>query len=371
MNCSMHRIAMAAPDDLSGLRRLVDHGRVVAADVVAVLGKTEGNGCVNDFSRGLAVRELGRYFRTLLGEDAGSKVLLIMSGGTEGVLSPHFTVICRTRRNGSPKRASRDKSLSVGVARTPSIAPEDLGRASHVRLVADAVRTALVDAEIRRDSDAHFVQIKCPLLTTESIADAASRGAKTVTDDTYKSMAFSRGASALGAAVALGEVDSELVTDEMICSQWDQYSSVASASAGGELKHCEVLVLGNSAAADGDLVVGHEVMRDAIDVGAVQRAAASVGCKPVNTSAELVQVFAKAEADPSGVVRSRRHTMLSDSDINHTRHARAVVGGVVAAFFGDPMVYVSGGAEHQGPSGGGPIAIVARRVDASRPHVLT
>ena len=28
---------------------------------------------------------------------------------------------------------------------------------------------------------------------------------------------------------------------------------------------------------------------------------------------------------------------------------------------GDPMVYVSGGAEHQGPSGGGPVAVIARR----------
>jgi len=25
------------------------------------------------------------------------------------------------------------------------------------------------------------------------------------------------------------------------------------------------------------------------------------------------------------------------------------------------MVYVSGGAEHQGPSGGGPVAVIARR----------
>ncbi|MDU7186219.1 MAG: ring-opening amidohydrolase, partial [Klebsiella sp.] len=27
---------------------------------------------------------------------------------------------------------------------------------------------------------------------------------------------------------------------------------------------------------------------------------------------------------------------------------------------GDPMVYVSGGSEHQGPAGGGPVAVIAR-----------
>jgi len=74
----------------------------------------------------------------------------------------------------------------------------------------------------------------------------------------------------------------------------------------------------------------------------------------------LVNVLAKAEADPTGLVRGRRHTMLDDSDINSTRHARAVVNSVIAAVVGDPMVYVSGGAEHQGPAGGGPVAVIAR-----------
>jgi len=50
--------------------------------------------------------------------------------------------------------------------------------------------------------------------------------------------------------------------------------------------------------------------------------------------------------------------MIDDSDINHTRHARAAVSAVIASIVGDPMVYVSGGAEHQGPSGGGPVAAI-------------
>ena len=52
--------------------------------------------------------------------------------------------------------------------------------------------------------------------------------------------------------------------------------------------------------------------------------------------------------------------MLSDSDIHATRHARAAVGGVVAAAVGDCRVYVSGGAEHQGPVGGGPVCVISR-----------
>ena len=50
--------------------------------------------------------------------------------------------------------------------------------------------------------------------------------------------------------------------------------------------------------------------------------------------------------------------MLDDSDIHSTRHARALVGGVLAGVIGDTLLYVSGGAEHQGPPGGGPVAII-------------
>ena len=85
------------------------------------------------------------------------------------------------------------------------------------------------------------------------------------------------------------------------------------------------------------------------------------GCGEAGGLDRIAGVFAKAEASPSGRIRGRRHTMIDDSDINHTRQARAVVGAVIGSIIGDPMVYVSGGAEHQGPSGGGPVAVIARR----------
>ncbi len=53
--------------------------------------------------------------------------------------------------------------------------------------------------------------------------------------------------------------------------------------------------------------------------------------------------------------------MIDDSDINATRHARALVGGVIAGAVGRTDVFVSGGAEHQGPDGGGPVAVIATR----------
>ena len=75
---------------------------------------------------------------------------------------------------------------------------------------------------------------------------------------------------------------------------------------------------------------------------------------------DFTRDFAKAEAGPDGRVRGARHTMLNDSDINSTRHARAAVGAVLASVMGQTAIHVSGGAEHQGLPGGGPFAIIAR-----------
>jgi cyanuric acid amidohydrolase len=54
MECLVHRVPMRDPGDVTALLRLIDEGLIAAHKIVAILGKTEGNGCVNDFSRGYA-----------------------------------------------------------------------------------------------------------------------------------------------------------------------------------------------------------------------------------------------------------------------------------------------------------------------------
>jgi cyanuric acid amidohydrolase len=114
-------------------------------------------------------------------------------------------------------------------------------------------------------------------------------------------------------------------------------------------------------------------MRDAIDLPAVHAALRAAGLPtedgqvPEAAQDRLVAVLAKAEPGTSGRLRGSRHTMLDDSDISSTRHARAFVGGVLAGLVGHTQLFVSGGVEHQGPDGGGPVAIIARRVDPRRP----
>ena len=44
MRCAAYKVGMGAPDDVSAAERLLQDGAFRAEDVVAILGKTEGNG---------------------------------------------------------------------------------------------------------------------------------------------------------------------------------------------------------------------------------------------------------------------------------------------------------------------------------------
>jgi len=359
------RIATRSPGDVSGLLGLIESRQIDPKSILAVLGKTEGNGGVNDFTREYATSALCAALAPYLDlppQQVEQRIAFVMSGGTEGVLSPHLTVF--TREDVGGRGGISGKRLSIGMAHTRDFLPEELGRGAQIEETAKAVAAAMADAGIVDPQDVHFVQIKCPLLTSERVEAATGRGNKTVTNSAYGSMAYSRGASALGVAVALGEIEGG-IDDDSVLRRFDLFSSVASTSAGIELMHNVVIVLGNSTNSAAPFEIGHAVMRDAIDSRAVISALKSVGLRAEDGSApvagrRLVNIFAKAEASPNGSVRGFRHTMLEDTDISSTRHARAAVGGLIGGLSGTGAVYVSGGAEHQGPAGGGPVAVIAQ-----------
>ena len=355
MKVGVFKIPQSAPDDLVGLVHLVEQRSLDPQTIVAIMGKTEGNGCVNDFTRGFAVATLKRYLGDRIGKALTDQIVFVMSGGTEGVLSPHLTVF--SRQVAAPEEPAHF-GLALGICHTRDFSVDEIGTLAMVKVVAAGVKEAIAQANLT-PQNVHFVQVKCPLLT----AARTEEGETTVTQDSYKSMAYSRGASALGVALALGEIKSEQLTAADICSNYSLYSAVASTSAGVEVQNCEILVLGNSPNSHSDYLIGHSVMAHALDTAAIQQAIKSVHgtVEPHNAeSNNVVTVLAKAEAAPSGKVLGCRHTMLDDSDISHTRMARAVVGAVIAAIVQDPMIYVSGGSEHQGPAGGGPIAVIGR-----------
>lgn len=359
------KVGMDGPGDVSGIEELITSGKIKPDEIVAIIGKTEGNGLVNDFSRGqadLACKLLLSDKMDILLEEVDERVSLVMSGGTEGVISPHFTVFAKRETKGTE---IKEKRLAIGISVTRKFMPEEIGRMAMVNEVAEKVKSAMEDAKISDPKDIHFVQIKCPLLTSSKVKGALDRGKTVVTDDTLKSMGYSRAASALGIALAVGEIKEDSLDDNVIYTKRDLYSDVASTSAGVELDLCEIVVLGNSDQSVSNLRIGHSVMKDSIDIDAVNEALKDAGlnydCLPnEDQKKRIINVFAKCGASPDGEIRGRRHTMLTDSMLPSTRHARAVVGAVISSITGDPMVYISGGSEHQGPAGGGPIAAIIK-----------
>lgn len=264
------------------------------------------------------------------------------------------------------------KSLAVGRVRTADLPPEAIGRRAQALAVAEGVAHAMAQTAIDGPADVHLVQIKCPLLTAARIAAAEARGATVATRDTLRSMGLSRGAAALGVAMALGELADGAVTDEVIGIDAGLWSGRASCSAGSELLGHEIVVLGMSREWCGPLAVDHAVMADALDVEPVWAAMGRLGLgggRQLDTGsrARLAGLLAKVEASHDGRLRGSRHAMLDDSDISATRHARGFVGGVLAGLVGHTELFVSGGAEHQGPDGGGPVAVIAHRAAAGRP----
>lgn len=362
--CEVFRLPAAHPADVGGVMELIASGRIRPGDIRAILGKTEGNGCVNDFTRAYAVSAFQHALAGPLGcspPEVGHRVAMVMSGGTEGGLSPHFLVFTT-----APTDAPPHPSLALGTAFTRPFRPEEIGRMSQIEATAQAVAAAMLQAGIVRVEDVHYVQVKCPLLTGDRIADAIARGQTVATTDTYKSMAYSRGASALGVARGLNELLPRQLNDGVVCHRPELWSGRASTSAGIELMHNEVVVLGNSAGWASDCTIAHRVMRDAIDLPAVIGALTDAGLPTAGQLDDtqrnrVIAVLAKADPSSDGRISGARHIMLDDSDINATRHARALVGGVLAGAIGRTDLFVSGGAEHQGPDGGGVVAVIVRQ----------
>jgi len=359
MSIEVAKVEIKSVADASGLEECIRRGQFAADEVVAVIGKTEGNGGVNDFTRILA----DQAFRAVLArhgtrsEEEIRQVPMVWSGGCDGVITPHATVFARTAGTGS----GTAPRLVLGTALSPRILPEDIGRPAMVEKVAEGVRLAMQDAGITDPKDVHYVQTKTPLLTIDTIRDAHSRG-KDVFCEVHESMGVSNGTTGLGIAVALGEIAMPKAAE--ICRNLDLYSSVASCSSGVELDCAQIVLLGNKAGAGGRYRIGHAVMKDALDIDGIYDAIRNAGldlperARASDLDGRLVNCFMKCEADHSAKLRGRRQIMLDDSDVHHHRHSKAAVGGVAAAAIGDPAVFVSVDAMHQGPHGGGPVIAI-------------
>ena len=120
MQIGVHKVAMAAPNDVSELAKLIDSGVVNPSEIVALIGKTEGNGGANDFTRG--------YATLVVPDSAGEASRHLARGGRP---QDRLRVVGRHRRRALAARdaCSRARPRGQGERSTPG--DGDRGHARH------------------------------------------------------------------------------------------------------------------------------------------------------------------------------------------------------------------------------------------------
>jgi cyanuric acid amidohydrolase len=279
--------------------------------------------------------------------------------------------------------------LSFAAEQTVELLPHQIGTLHQALETRAAVLRGCAAAGFAADAlvSAH---VGCPHLTQAQIDAAAAAGRPARASSAAELAGFSRAASALGVGLATGEV--RTLADDEIGVDFSKASAVAHASAsavGGASSSsaCAVLVIGNALGSRSTLRAMRAVMAAPDDGDTVRRPLALEGLamratghdgsapRELTESAHERLICALAKADGAAVLDKHLHresAPWTDCDVRVSQYACDTAHATLARLLGEQRhragdgdrasrpdrVYVSGGAEHQGPPGGGPVCMI-------------
>ncbi|WP_052850147.1 ring-opening amidohydrolase [Streptomyces avicenniae] len=351
----------AGPGDTAGLTdRLgaLDPGRVRR---LALLVKTEGNADVNDFSRELAAWRAEEAVLAHGGASLLERSVFLHSTGAEGAMTPFGYLIADLTddADGTDGAVGTDATegggtLALGVGRSRIVRGGEIGSQQHVALAEQAVTDAVADAGLTPDQVALAI-VKTPLVGHDEPTRVTSAEAKAV--------------GALGAALALGEVERSRVVSGAFGRDLTLFSRRSMVFSSSEAARVEVLVLGNRPGAGGDLRIASGLLDDVLDAPGIRRvlAAAGAGLTADGTVADPGRVAAllvKAGHRHDGTLRGARTTVLT-SHIDPDKHIRTVMSGVAGSVLGTGRMFISANSVHQAHDGGGLCVAVVRAAGAA------
>jgi cyanuric acid amidohydrolase len=324
-------LPMAAPDDLGGLADRLDNG-LRPSDIVAVFIKTEGNGLDNDWSRPLAVRAL----RDLLKLPTADEPVVVVSGGCEGFTTPHLLLVERA-----------PGGLLAAGAQSRVLAADEIGTRVQIEATAEALIQACRAADVDPTAVA-YAHVVAPWIDARVTRGTGPR----VADDAHASKPWTRGASALGAAVALNQLSTDAAAEALAGKDLQVHGGHCAVTAGATGGRVRVLVFANRPAGklrsdDGGQRLHCHLMQHPWDL-------------PSGTTTHPpAAVLFKGDPPPDGRLHGERIVLLHDSDIHSFRHHRAAMSGVLSAHTRTTRLFIGGGAEHQCPPGGGLLITVS------------
>lgn len=332
--------ASQGPRDVSALGEVLKEVAPEAIRMLAVLGKTEGPASLEDRSRHEAHEEAATVIREAGGDDLLERSWRIFSTGCEGIATP----VCIAIADTGPAEVDvpgAETGFAWGAARSNPVADAERCTRAHVAVAADCVREAMANGSIAA-GDVDLVFVKSPI--RQSPSGLGGRLAR--------STGGSRGAAALGVAVALGECDLAALPEDPVLSV-PNFASRTMAFSGTETDCVEAIVFGRRKGGDRDWLVTQAVLNDFLDVDAMKGIEKPEGFEP-----QLV--FFKAGIPRDGRLRGRRTTVLT-SELPADKQLRAAASGLVGSVFGSTASFISGGAEHQGPDGACLCSVLWRR----------
>ncbi len=330
------RLPMRAPDDLAVFETMLEDGSLPAENVVALWCKTRGNGLLNDFTKPWVDLLLRTALARRLGcdvEEVARRVPILVSGGSEGAVSPHL-VIWRRGRGAAHGL--------VGAVRGAEIPPARQGGAAQAEATAAMVRDALAGLGVGPEA-VGLVLVRAP----------SPAGAEPAV----------RAAAAQGVALALDEIPA-LALDDPEC-----FARRAFVVARHDGPWQQVMVLANGPGGDPRFAIAHGTLADPLDAPGAAAVLARLGLAAAPQLAcppRVIAAIGKGDAPRGHLLRGLPHAMRQDDDVAMHRHARAAYGAMLGAVIGHGAVLVSGGAEAQGPPDGGFVSIIARTEEAPK-----
>lgn len=329
---SIRRFQALFPGDTDDLDRVMREERINPESLRAIISKTDGSGFGNDYSRQIAEDRFISYLEStfnLARKEIESRILFITSSGCEGLITPHGYVIFETSNRGE-----ESGGLVAGIAKTGYIKPDDIGTFNQSKAVAAAAQEALHTAGLNDPGQVGIVFVKSPI----DLHDPDLTG----------SISATRRASAIGVGLALGEVQESDAVGALDARRNHPYSEKAFTFSGNELSDCRVLALGDPSSSTNHIVT--RTFENLTDIDTFD--------EDIRESKEHMEaLFIKVSDFNSGWSQSTG-LALGRSDLPKNREIRAAASGVFATLTGSTEIFISVGAENQGPAGGGIMTII-------------
>lgn len=332
MAVELARLMLTSQTDTAGLEKQITAWAPKRIGRIALVYKVEG-----EYEDGSRERARAAVYDVLARHGLSDKAEMVTIVGCEGLATPFGYVMAEVESRAAPAKAKR---LAIGIARGQPPDEAELDRARFKTHIAKLVEAAMADARLQA-RDVVTVLVNTPSPTT---GDKGLRGRK------------ARAVAALGAGIAIGDIEAGSVTEASIMKRADLFTRRVQTFTGPTVKQVEVIVIGNRAGAGGDLVACSLVSDDLMDLRPFKRMLVKAGleldrdgeiAKPERVVAMMIKSGVRSDGKVGGL-----RTTLFEPGLPVEKHVRAAQSGLMAGLLGTSAVFNTFDPIQQCPVGG-------------------